>query len=77
MTVLQIRPVPGRETALVLAWPSRDGRKIQVGSALTTERGDVLALARQTLVVTDRGVPLDLDILADGAAAHIRSTQPC
>jgi len=47
----------------VLAWPiGRDGRKISVGSALTTERGDLIAIARQTLVVTDRGVPLDLEV---------------
>lgn len=63
MAVLQLRPVPARETALVLAWPiGRDGRKISVGSALTTEHGDHIAIARQTLVVTDRGVPLDLEV---------------
>jgi hypothetical protein len=63
MAVLQLHPVPARETALVLAWPiGRDGRKISVGSALTTERGDLIAIARQTLVVTDRGVPLDLEV---------------
>lgn len=63
IAVLQLRPLPARETALVLAWPiGRDGRKIFVGSALTTEHGDLVAIARQTLVVTDRGVPLDLDV---------------
>jgi len=63
MAVQQTRPVPTRETAVVLSWRiGRNGRKIDVGSAITTERGDVLAIARQTLVTTDRGVPLDLDV---------------
>lgn len=63
MAVLQLHPLPARETAVVLAWPiGRDGRRIYVGSAIATERGDLIAIARQTLVVTDRGVPLDLDV---------------
>lgn len=62
LTVQQLRPAPARGTTLVLAWPiDHEGRKIRVGAALTTERGDLLAIARQTLIVTDRGVPLDLE----------------
>jgi hypothetical protein len=62
MAVRQLRPLPARETAVVLAWPiGRDGRKIHAGSAITTERGDLIAIARQTVVVTERGVPLDVE----------------
>ena len=62
LTVQQLRPAPARGTTLVLAWPiDHEGRKIRVGAALTTERGDLLAIARQTLIVTDRGVPLNLE----------------
>jgi hypothetical protein len=63
MTVLQVGPIPAGETAVVVAWPiGRDGRKVHVGSAVASERGDVIAVARQTLIVTASGVPLDLEV---------------
>lgn len=63
LAVRQLGPVPAGETLVVLGWPiDRDGRKIRVGAALTTERGEPLAIARQTLIVTDRGVPLDREV---------------
>jgi hypothetical protein len=63
MALSQLRPIPTGETALVLAWPiGRDGRKIHVGAAVASERGEVMAIARQTLIVTASGVPLDLEV---------------
>lgn len=62
LAVAQLQPVPARETQLVVGWPiGRDGRKIHVGAAITSEHGVVLAVARQTLIVTERGVPLDIE----------------
>lgn len=61
-----IRP---RDTNVVTAWPlGRDGRKIFAGAAVLSEHGDVLAVARHTLIVTDRGVPLDREVWSTAPA---------
>jgi hypothetical protein len=47
---------------MVVAWPiGRDGRERTIGAAVISEDGEALALARQTSVVVDWGVPLGLD----------------
>lgn len=60
LAVATIAPISSRDTLVVTGWPiRRDGRKIHVGSAISDERGTLLAVADQTLIVTDSGVPLD------------------
>ena len=44
------------------------------GAALATERGDVMAIARQTLIVTDDGVPLDLEVWRTAPAPAVGRT---
>jgi len=48
----EIRRLPEEgERCVVMAWPlGEDGRKLHAGTALTTEEGEVLALARQTWI---------------------------
>jgi hypothetical protein len=48
-----VHRVPGvGETCVVVAWPlGEDGRKLQAGTALFAEDGELLALARQTWIV--------------------------
>ena len=44
-------PDPG-ETCVVAAWPlGEDGRKLDAGTALFSEDGELIALARQTWIV--------------------------
>jgi len=44
---------------LVLAWPlGAEGRKLFCAAAIFDERGEPLAVARQTCIVTEQGVPL-------------------
>ena len=52
------RVEPGREL-VVASWPLyAEGRKRFCAAALLSASGDVLALARQTCVVSEPGVPL-------------------
>ena len=62
LAVVRSGAVRARDTQVVVAWPiGRDGRKIFAGAAVLSEHGNVLAVARHTLIVTERGVPLDRD----------------
>jgi hypothetical protein len=46
---------------VVMGWPmGRDGRRVFAGAAILSGDGEVLCAARQTMVLTDRGVPLGL-----------------
>lgn len=63
LAVARTGAIRARDTHVVAAWPlGRDGRKIYAGAAVLGERGDVLAIARHTLIVTERGVPLDREM---------------
>jgi len=44
------------------------------GAALATERGDVIAIAGQTVIVTDNGVPLDLEVWRTAPAPAVGRT---
>lgn len=58
----QRAPVPGDANSIVVGWPiARDGRKVIAGAAIFSEAGDLLVESRQTLILTDRGVPLHPD----------------
>lgn len=62
LAVARAAAIRARETHVIVAWPiARDGRKIVAGAAVLDERGGVLAVARHMLIVTDRGVPLDVE----------------
>lgn len=62
IAVAQFAPIAANERQVVTGWPiGREGRKIHVGAAISSERGELLAVARQTLVVTEQGVPLDIE----------------
>ncbi len=51
--------VAPEEPHVVVGWPrSRDGRKLHCAAALFTAAGELRAVAAQTCVVTDYGVPL-------------------
>lgn len=55
-----LRPVSVGSPCVVVGWPlSRTERLIVVGSALLSSDGDILAICRQTMVVTANGVPVD------------------
>lgn len=69
IAVVQLAPIVARESHVVLGWPlAREGRKIRVGAAITSERGAVLAVALQTLIVTEQGVPLDREVWEEAPA---------
>jgi hypothetical protein len=54
-------PVRGDAPNVVIGWPiDRQGRKVIAGAAIYGEDGDLLVEARQTMILTDRGVPLNL-----------------
>ncbi|HEV3096543.1 MAG TPA: hypothetical protein VG104_05305 [Candidatus Dormibacteraeota bacterium] len=58
----QRAPVPGDTNSVVVGWPiARDGRKVIAGAAIFSEAGDLLVESRQTMILTDRGVPLHPD----------------
>ena len=58
----QHAPVPGEGVSIVAGWPiRREGRKIIAGAGIFSETGDLLVEARQTMILTDRGVPLHPD----------------
>jgi hypothetical protein len=57
----QHAPVRGDETSIVVGWPiERQGRKIIAGAAIFSESGQLLVEARQTMILTQNGVPLHL-----------------
>jgi hypothetical protein len=46
---------------IVMAWPmGGEGRKLFAGAAILSKEGAVLCTAKQTMVLTDVGVPLGL-----------------
>lgn len=62
IAVAQFAPIAANERQVVTGWPiGRDGRKIRVGAAISSERGEILAVALHTLIVTEQGVPLDIE----------------
>ena len=55
----QLAPVPGDRANIVLGWPiERQGRKVITGAAIYSDAGELLVEAQQTMILTDRGVPL-------------------
>jgi hypothetical protein len=57
----QHAPVRGDATSIVVGWPiERQGRKIIAGAAIFSESGQLLAEARQTMIITQAGVPMSL-----------------
>jgi len=57
----QHAPVRGDATSIVVGWPiERQGRKIIAGAAIFSECGQLLAEARQTMIITQAGVPMSL-----------------
>jgi hypothetical protein len=57
----QHAPVRGDATSIVVGWPiERQGRKIIAGAAILSESGQLLAEARQTMIITQAGVPMSL-----------------
>lgn len=57
-----VSPVPVGETCVVTGWAvGGDGRQRVAGAALRSMEGQLLAVARHTLAVTDWGVPLNPD----------------
>lgn len=58
----QREPIRGDTNHIVVGWPiARDGRKVIAGAAIFSEAGDLLVESRQTMILTDRGVPLHPD----------------
>jgi len=57
----QHAPVRGDATSIVVGWPiERQGRKIIAGAAIFSESGQLLVEARQTMILTQAGVPMSL-----------------
>jgi len=57
----QHAPVPGDALCVVVGWPiGREGRKITAGAAIFSESGQLLVESRQTMILTQSGVPLHL-----------------
>lgn len=55
------RPIRAGESCAIVAWPAGGkGRKLFADAALLSDGGEVLAVSRQTAVITDSGVPLGL-----------------
>jgi hypothetical protein len=51
--------VPGDAASIVVGWPiEREGRRIIAGAAIFSESGQLLVEARQTMILTQKGVPL-------------------
>ena len=70
----QHAPVRGDVTSIVVGWPiERQGRKVIAGAGIFSESGQLLVEARQTMILTDRGVPLSLAAWAQGAKQTPRS----
>jgi hypothetical protein len=57
----QHAPVQGDAPSIVVGWPiERQGRKVIAGAAIFSEAGQLLVEARQTMILTQNGVPLHL-----------------
>jgi hypothetical protein len=62
LSVFRPGPVRAGEPHVVVAWSvGREGRALIAGGAIWSPHGDIVALARHTLVPASWGVPLDLD----------------
>jgi hypothetical protein len=54
------RAIPAEAASVIVGWPiERQGRYLVAGAAIFSEAGDLLAESRQTLVLTERGVPMN------------------
>jgi hypothetical protein len=61
----QLAPVPGDGGSIVLGWPiERQGRRVIAGAGIYSDAGELLVEAQQTMILTDRGVPLHLSAWA-------------
>lgn len=59
LAIQLLGPIAAGESHIVLGWPiGRQGRQIIAGAAIYSQAGDLLAEARQTMILTSRGVPL-------------------
>jgi hypothetical protein len=68
LELYQHAPVRGDVTSIVVGWPiERQGRKVIAGAGIFSESGQLLVEARQTMILTDRGVPLSLAAWAQAA----------
>jgi len=62
MAVAQRGSVQAGQPHVVLAWPmGGEGRKLFAGAAILSAGGEVLCVAKQTMMLTEKGVPLRLD----------------
>jgi hypothetical protein len=70
LALRQDGPVPADADYVVLGWPiERDGRKVVAGAAIYSASGDLLVEARQTMILTPHGVPLNPAIWSPEQAA--------
>jgi hypothetical protein len=61
LALRQYAPVPADALSIVVGWPiGREGRKISAGAAIFSESGQLLVESRQTMILTERGIPLSL-----------------
>ncbi len=59
LALRQLAPLAGDRASIVLGWPiERQGRKVIAGAAIYSDAGELLVEAQQTMILTDRGVPL-------------------
>lgn len=58
-------PIRVGETYTVLAWPSGgEGRRLYADAAIFSSAGEVVAVSRQTAVITGAGVPLGIQAIS-------------
>ena len=63
LTVEVVKPLRSGEQYIVLGWPlGGNGHKLFAGAAVMSSRGDLHVLAKQTCVITDRGIPLSISV---------------
>ena len=56
------RPIRAGDRYIVIGWPlGREGRKLFAGAAICAAQGQPLLVARQTMILTEHGIPLGLD----------------
>lgn len=57
-----IHPVKAGQQYVVIAWPlGREGRKLYAGTAICSPDGEPQMMAKQTMILTEAGVPLGLN----------------
>jgi hypothetical protein len=57
-----LRPIEAGRQYIVIGWPlGRDGRKLYAGAAICSPDGELHAIGKQTMVLTERGMPLDFN----------------